>query len=131
MAAARAFTLMPNSFCDTASCRSLASLARSSINDSSRLRSYSLALVSAIAACAAKSERSSWSRPVKPPDTCLFREEDNAKHVLATFDRHPEEVGEHRMGRGKVLEPGIRAYVAELLRLALFEQDTQHAVLAR
>ena len=57
---------MLNSFCVTASCRSLASRERSCITESSRLRSYSRALVSAIAACAANSERISSSRSVNP-----------------------------------------------------------------
>ena len=65
-AAARACALMLNSFCVTASCRSLASRERSCITESSRLRSYSRALVSAIAACAANSERISSSRSVNP-----------------------------------------------------------------
>src|SRR5690348_2994224 len=65
-AAARACARMLNSFCVTASCRSRASRDRSCTTDSSRLRSYSRALVSAIAACAANSERISSSRSVNP-----------------------------------------------------------------
>ena len=63
MEAARALALMLNSFCATASCSSLASLARSSVTDSSPTRSYSRALISAIAACAANSP--STARPCR------------------------------------------------------------------
>ena len=51
----------PNSFWLTASCSSSASRLRSATIESSRLRSYSRALVIAIAACAASSSISSWS----------------------------------------------------------------------
>ena len=57
---------MLNSFCVTASCSSRASRDRSCITVSSRLRSYSRALVSAMAACAANRDRISWSRSVNP-----------------------------------------------------------------
>src|ERR1700722_8578164 len=65
-AAARACARMLNSFWVTASCRSRASLDRSCMTLSSRLRSYSRALVSAMAACAANRDKISWSRSVKP-----------------------------------------------------------------
>ncbi len=65
--AARACSRMENNRWETASCSSRASLARSSRTDTSRLRSYSRALVRAIAACAANSVSSSSSSAVNSP----------------------------------------------------------------
>ncbi len=70
-AAARAWARTENSFCETASCSSRASRARSSAADSSRLSACSRALVSAIAACAANSVSSSSSRGVNSPPAVL------------------------------------------------------------
>ena len=65
VSAASALSTRLNSFWLTASWRSSASRLRSATTDSSRLRSYSRALVIAIAACAASSSMSSWSAASK------------------------------------------------------------------
>ena len=131
-AAARACARMLNSFCVTASCSSLASRDRSCSTDSSRLCSYSRALVSAMAACAANRERISSSRSVNPRlvrgGGDLVGREDDAEDPVAVAHRHPEEVRHPRMGGRPALEPRVLADIREPFRLALGEQHAQHPV---
>ena len=131
-AAARACARMLNSFCVTASCRSRASRDRSCTTDSSRLRSYSRALVSAIAACAANRERISSSRSVNPRFSAAAETLLAAKMMPRTWS--PSRTGTPRKCdilrvRGRpALEPGVLADIREPFRLALVEQHGEHPV---
>src|SRR5258708_6488363 len=134
--AARALALMLNSFCDTASCSSRASRARSSRTESSRPRSYSRALVSAMAACDANRASSCSSRSVKlfagrAARRGVAGREDDAENVVAVPDRDAQEVGHIRVGLRPALEPGIGADIVDPHRLSLAQQHAEHAMLPR
>ncbi len=97
----------------------------------SRLRSYSRALVRAIAACAANSVSSSSSRSVNSPEL-LVGHEDDAEHLIAVLHRHPEESGQLGMGGGPPpAEPGVFPDVGQPFRRARRQQRGQHPVLSR
>ena len=126
---------MLNSFCVTASCSSRASRDRSCITVSSRLRSYSRALVSAMAACAANRDRISWSRSVNPRFSAAAEVLLAAKMMPSTWS--PSRTGTPRKcdirgwAGGPALEPRVLADVGEPFRLALGEQHAEHPVPAR
>src|SRR5215469_16475923 len=128
IAAARALALMLKSFCETASCRSVASRALSCRTDSSRPLSYRRALVSAMAACAANRLSTRSSRSVNPPGTALHAA--NMKpSVSSPSDRNAEDISELGVRRGPAPEARILADVREPERLALAQHHRQHPVL--
>ena len=136
-AAAWAVSRSEKSFWLTASCSSWASRERSSAMVSSRLRSYSRALVRAIAACWARMESSSSSSSVKPQPPCRLRGTACSARKSAPRVSSPsligqaEEVGHVGVGGRPALEAGVLADVGEPLGLRVVEHRGEDAVLAR
>ena len=129
--AARVCARIENSRWDTASCSSRASLARSSSTDSSRLRSYSRALVRAIAACAANSVSSSSSRSVNSPERLLATKmmPSTSSPFFTGTPRNPDSSG--WAAGHQPAEPGVLPDVGQPLRSARRQQRRQHPVLPR
>ena len=97
VAAASAARLRLNSFWLTTSCSSRASRLRSDRIDSSRLRSYSRALVMAMAACDGEQLDQLAVMLVEGRRRLLLGEVEGADHPLGGDDRHAEEGAHVRM----------------------------------